>query len=308
MKSVLVLLSSYCGIEYIEEQLDSIYFQNGVKVGVLIRDDGSKDNTLELLEAYKTKHKEFILEIIQGDNIGSTASFSALIKYAYDKYAYSYDYFSFADQDDYWEINKLYEAIMKMEGLDDNEANTYCSNTKIVDSKLRNIEGIRHKKVEISKARALARNIATGCTMVFNRRALELYATRCPQYIKIHDHALFLICSFLGSVIFDEKSYILYRQHGNNQIGGTDSLSNRNKDRLKHKGNLSQHYLERTAQSFLNAFEEFLSKEDIALIKIMADYRKSFINRLKLLFDRRIAKEEFEDNLFFKLKILLGGV
>lgn len=308
MKKVLVLMSTYNGVAYLKDQLDSIRLQKDVHIELLVRDDGSKDNTITLLKRYQADYEDLIVEIIEGNNIGSTASFTELIKYAYHIFIDKYDYFSLADQDDYWLENKLNRAVSMLEELDDTGANTYCSDTKVVDASLKLIEGIRPRKVFLTKERALARNIATGCTMVFNKRALELYAVKCPEYIKIHDHALFLICTFLGTVIYDKESYILYRQHGHNQIGGSDSIFNRTKDRFKQKGNLNEHYLEKTAKSFLESFSDLLSPQDIELIKSMAEYRTSIAKRMKLLFNPAISKEEFEDNLFFKLKVLLGGV
>lgn len=301
-------MSTYNGTDYVVEQLESIRLQKKVIVNILIRDDGSKDETLDVLKEYQTRNPALILEIIAGKNLGSTSSFSELVKYAYVKYSSIFDYYSLADQDDFWLEKKLTKASMELDKLDNSLANTYCSDTKVVDSNLNSLDGIRPRKVQMTKGRALVRNIATGCTMVFNKRALELYATKSPEFIKIHDHALFLICSFMGNVVYDPNSYILYRQHGNNQIGGSDSVSNRFKDRLKHKGDLKKHYIENVAKSFLVAFHDDLSDEDKVLIRKVSDYRKSLLNRVRLLFSRGIAKEEFEDNMFFKIKVLLGGI
>lgn len=162
--------------------------------------------------------------------------------------------------------------------------------------------------IELTKGRALARNIATGCTMVFNKRALELFVTRKTEFIKIHDHAIFLICSFLGNVVYDEEAFILYRQHGHNQVGGMDTFNDRMRDRLSKKGKLNEHLLERTATAFRDAYRDLLSDEDVKLINVMSFYRKSYLNRMRLFFSGKISKERLEENLFFKLKVLMGGV
>lgn len=47
MKKVQVLLSTYNGEKYLKEQLDSIIAQEGVDVHILVRDDGSKDDTIK---------------------------------------------------------------------------------------------------------------------------------------------------------------------------------------------------------------------------------------------------------------------
>ncbi len=308
MRKILILLSTYNGEKYLEEQLTSFLIQRGVIKKLLVRDDGSSDNTLRILKKYKEDCPNVVEEIIKGENIGSTASFCELMHEAYSKYSGQFEYFAFADQDDYWLEDKLGKAVEKLEPLDNSKPNMYCSDKIIVDSKLEAIPGIRPAKVELTKERALARNVATGCTMVFNKRALELFITRKTEYIKIHDHAIFLICSFLGNVVYDEKPYILYRQHGHNQLGGLDTFKNRLADRIKKKGNLNGHLLEKTAKSFLEAYKDLLNEYDLKLINEFVTYRSSLVKRLCLFFSREISKERFEDNFFFKMKVLLGGV
>lgn len=308
MQKILILLSTYNGEKFLKEQLASFLIQGGVEQKVLVRDDGSSDSTITILRKFQSEHPEVVADIIEGKNMGSTISFCELMREAYSKYSSKFDYFAFADQDDYWLEDKLCKAVEKLEPLDNAKPNMYCSDKIIVDSKLEAIPGIRPAKVELTKGRALARNVATGCTMAFNRRALELFVTRKTEFIKIHDHAIFLICSFLGNVIYDENAYIKYRQHGHNQLGGMDTARDRMRDRMKKKGNLSEHLLERTATAFLDTYQDLLSDDDKKLIRLMTEYRRSFFNRIHLFFSSDIAKESFEDNMFFKLKVLIGGV
>lgn len=307
MQKVLILLSTYNGEKYLEEQLSSFLFQREITTRLLVRDDGSSDNTLKILKKFQKEHSETIEDIIEGKNNGSTSSFCELMKLAYTNYSNEYDFYAFADQDDYWMEDKLCQAVRKLEQFDATKPNMYCSDKIIVDSNLNRISGIRPAIVELTKGRALARNIATGCTMVFNLRALELFATSETKFIKIHDYAIFLICSFLGNVFYDQNAYILYRQHGSNQLGGIDTIGARTWDRLRKKGNLNEHFQERTASAFFDTYKDLLSEEDKRLVLIMALYRKNLSCKLKLLFSREISKERLEDNFFFKLKVLLGG-
>lgn len=308
MQKILILLSTYNGEKYLREQLASFLIQRGVESQLLVRDDGSSDSTIAILQKFREDNPEVVVEILKGNNMGSTASFCELMREAYTNYSNEYDFFAFADQDDYWLVDKLWKAVQKLDQLDNSKPNMYCSDKIIVDSHLEAIPGIRPAKVELTKGRALARNIATGCTMVFNKRALELFVIRKTEFIKIHDHAIFLICSFLGNVIYDENAYIKYRQHGNNQLGGMDTFRDRMRDRFKKKGKLNEHLLERTATAFRDTYLDLLSDADKSLINVMSEYRNSFSNRLRLLFSKEIAKESFEDNIFFKMKVLFGGV
>ena len=308
MEKVLVLLSTYNGSKYIKEQLDSIIKQSGVTPRLLVRDDGSSDKTLDILELYRKSNPDLFEDVIHGQNVGSTASFSELMRVAFETYGSQYEFFSFADQDDSWLEEKLNRAVLRLIYLEKSTPNMYCSDKIIVDSNLKRIDGICPPKIELTKGRALARNVATGCTMVFNKRALELFVTHKTGFIKIHDHAIFLICSFLGNVIYDNEAFILYRQHGHNQLGGMDTFKERMRDRFKKKGKLNEHLLERTATAFKDTYLDLLSEEDIKLINVMSFYRTSFSNRMRLFFSKEISKERFEENAFFKLKVLMGGV
>lgn len=309
MEKVLVLLSTYNGEKYLEEQLDSIRTQRGVEVKILVRDDGSKDNTLYMLKKYGIDRRDLFAGVVTGSNVGSNKSFSELVSLGLEAENESFDYFAFADQDDYWKEDKLISAIERLRKLDINIPSLYFSSTTLADQHLGVIDTYHKvKKLDLTKGKALARNPATGCTMVFNRAAAELYKSHMPDYIKVHDHYMFLLCSFMGKVIYDPESHILYRQHGHNQIGGKDDFWGNMKQRLASGGNLKMNYMQHVASSFLKAYEGLLSESDIRLIKKMANYRNSLLNRFKLLFSPEICKEGFEENFFFKLKILMGGV
>ena len=107
MKKVCVLMSTYNGEKYLKEQIDSILKQKGVKVNLLVRDDGSTDNTLSLLEEYK---KKGLLDYCCGSNMKPARSFMELLSIAPDS-----DYYAFSDQDDYWEHDKLFNAVKNTE-------------------------------------------------------------------------------------------------------------------------------------------------------------------------------------------------
>ena len=102
MKSVLVIISTSNGEKNIERQLDSIFAQVGVDIRVLIRDDKSSDNTVEIVSEYARIHPTYRLDIMQGENVGFAKSFWLGLSLSGDA-----DYYAFADQDDVWKPNKL---------------------------------------------------------------------------------------------------------------------------------------------------------------------------------------------------------
>ena len=103
MVTVLVLMSTYNGEAYLTEQVESILKQADVNVKLLVRDDGSTDNTLRILNKYATEEK---LDYITGKNINWMHSFWTLVNMAHGA-----DYYAFADQDDIWFPDKLARAV-----------------------------------------------------------------------------------------------------------------------------------------------------------------------------------------------------
>ena len=303
-ESILVLMSTYNGECYLSDQIESIMNQKYVNVTLLIRDDGSVDDTKNIIHKYIDYYPGRIF-LEAHANIGFAMSFSELLRIAYTKYNH-FSYYAFSDQDDVWDSVKLYSAIQLLQKQTVDIPVTYCSNTTLVDKDL-NFIGYAWKdgKVRISKPSSLIQNFATGCTMVFNKKAVELYVTHLPREIKRHDFLMYQLCIFLGKVIYDHRSYINYRQHGNNQIGRPNfwqRMKIRTQERYK------GHVLEKQNRYFLEAYKDLLSIDDIELLSRVAFYKVNVFSKLGLLFDHRIRYNSVEANTFFILKIMLGYV
>ena len=127
--SVLIMMSTYNGEKYVSEQIESILAQQHVDITLAIRDDGSNDTTLHILNDYAAKHPN--ISVTAGDNIGYAASFWTLLMQADT----SYDYYAFADQDDLWDANKIAAAIFAIKKTD-NPLTLYTSALRVVDENL----------------------------------------------------------------------------------------------------------------------------------------------------------------------------
>lgn len=219
MKKILILLSTYNGEKYIKEQIDSLWGQKGVDVTILVRDDGSEDGTVSILKDYGRKTEK--IKLLRGDNCGSCNSFFKLMQESL-KYIGSYDYYAFCDQDDVWLEDKLLSAVTVLEHYEGIACpKLYMGAYQMVDKSLNLINTpIRTPKHTLPAA--FASNCATGCTMVFNA---ELLAAVAREYnardVLMHDYWTYLVCLVRGGyVYYDSSPYILYRQHGDNVIGG----------------------------------------------------------------------------------------
>ena len=308
LERIVVLMSTYNGEKYIKEQINSILSQKEVDVFLIVRDDGSSDHTIDILDEYKKSSTSF--DYIKGDNCGSTKSFSKLLEYAYQKFNQNVLY-SFADQDDVWLETKLYIASQK---IDKKSAvpMLYCSNLTCVDRNLNYLHYMRKNiKAPYPKYCSLVEPIATGCTMVFNPEAARLYLLKYDTSVRMHDIFMSHIAAFIGDIIYDNQSYILYRQHGNNQIGKRIGFISIAKGKLKSMLSIRyQHLREIDAKTFLEKFREHLNKEDKEIIEVVANYRKSIKIRLSFLLGEkgRKIRRVFSPNIWLYLRIIIGRV
>lgn len=308
LEKIVVLMSTYNGEKYIKEQINSILSQKGVDVFLIVRDDGSSDHTIDILEEYKKNTSSF--EFIKGVNCGSTHSFSKLLEYAYQKFNQNVLY-SFADQDDVWLETKLYVASQIIEKKSTIPM-LYCSNLTCVDQKLNYLHDMRKNiKKPYPKYGSLVEPIATGCTMVFNPEAARIYLLKYDISVRMHDIFMSYIAAFIGDIYYDNQSYILYRQHENNQIGKRIGLISEIKGKFKSLLSIRyQHLREIDAKIFLEKFKEHLNKEDEEIIEIVAYYRKSIKLRLSFLFGEkgRKIRRIFSPNIWLYSRIIIGRV
>ena len=163
---VLVLMSTYNGERYLIEQIDSILAQERVDVHLLVRDDGSKDRTCEILDKYVLSHPN--IEVVKAENVGFIKSFSKLIEMAQNTRIQA-DYFAFSDQDDVWMPHKLKMASDSLSHMDQEKPLLFSSNSMYVDETLNPI-GLFHKEeLYRTKENVMIYPTEQGCSMVFNR-------------------------------------------------------------------------------------------------------------------------------------------
>lgn len=306
MKTVCVLMSTYNGEKFIETQIKSVLAQKDVIVKLLIRDDGSSDRTVPIIQEYVSKHEE--ISFYSDKNLGPAKSFLHLLKSAPKA-----DYYSFCDQDDYWEETKLISAVRKIEEKEGPKSETpvmYHSNLKIVDQELKFIRMAHTKDYSAEKPYAsLVENSVTGCTAVMNYALARIINSKTPEELTMHDAWCNIVCSFLGKKIYDSNAYIQYRQHANNAIGMKKaSLSSNVKTRVKRIKNSAFQPRMVNATQFYKCFRKELGSEQRREVKKMIEYKKSFLNRLKLLFDFKIKAFSLKEDLKYRILILMGEI
>lgn len=291
-EKVQILISTYNGELYIREQLDSLLRQTYQNLEILIRDDGSRDETREILKEYEKKYSN--IRVYCEENVGVTKSFFELLKKS------DADYIAFCDQDDVWleeKIEKAVEMLEKIEG-----PALYCSNKILVDSKLNVIAENNHRKLTPGFENAVVECICTGCTSMMNRSLAENIKEHIPKKAIIHDWWCYLVASYLGKVIFDDNSYIWYRQHGGNVIGASPTLFGTVRAKAeyvkKNKGKLKGQL-----EDFAQLYQQDSEKDE--LVKLLLSSEK-MPSKVKVVFGRTFYRQEKLDNLIARVLFLIN--
>jgi rhamnosyltransferase len=291
-RKVLVLMSTYNGQKYIKEQLDSILHQNNVSVKILVRDDGSSDKTIEILEDYQTKHD---IEIIKGKNLKPAQSFRQLVQLC----EADYDYYGYSDQDDIWHIQKLAAAIEKLEqNKTEIPALWYCGISRKVDGIEMQPSCCRFERATSFETVVKTFSTTNGCTMVFNRQLLFVLKSCSEGKIDMHDswtHAMCLACG--GNVYCDETPYVKYRIHEHQVLGSQKKTIYAALKRFF----AAQGLRSKTIQTMLTS--EYIREMERKYLEEICRYKTSFRIKMKLIAEKTSAMSK-KEHIEFAVKII----
>lgn len=306
MNKVVILMSTYNGEKYLSEQLDSICNQSFTEWILYIRDDGSSDQTVEIINEYCAKDNRILFDE-ENKNIGLVNSFFKLLK------DHDADYYMFCDQDDYWKQDKVELSVNCMEKLDNQLPCLAHTDLEIVDQDLNNLSPRMKEKPYLRSLQQLSFvNNVTGCTIIMNQKLKDavLDNLRDTKNIVVHDWWITLVASFCGNIRFINETTIKYRQHGNNVLG-----SNRKKQFfikkliLKLSGNGG---FTNDISRLLNQLIEFtniytVNKEGNQFLQDVNNIQKSNIfNRIQFLIRYKIVMETNMRSIEFYLLFLFS--
>lgn len=304
MPTCLVLMCTYNGERFLREQIDSILAQRGVEVFIKAADDRSSDGTVQILEEYRSRNANFDY-YVNPVNKNFTYNFIDLLFSVRDT---QYDYFAFCDQDDIWLPDKLAEAIKKIRGIGQAKNGVlYCSNLNVTDAQ-GNLIGMEEDESirKTNRCTYLYENICTGCTMVFDRAFRDQSLKYYPEGIRLHDHWLFLIAVYTAQWVYDVNSYILYRQHVDNQVGSKKNIDESLPAQFVRFVQRSRTDTTQRLQQLLVGYGDEISAADRKNIEIVANYKSKIGCRLKFACYRRFKRRK--RNLRFRIRVLFGKV
>lgn len=276
MANITILLATYNGADYIRQQVDSILKQTYTDFHLILSDDGSGDNTAELLEAYAQKYPDRITHYRSGQRFGcAQAHFMHLLSTFHDT-----PYIMFSDQDDVWHLDKVERTLAKMKQVETDPALPAMVHTdlQVVDDVLQPIAPSFCQLSHLDGSRMalnylVVQNVVTGCTAMLNRALAELGSrTPASEPILMHDWWLAILAAAAGNVGFLNEPTINYRQHGNNSVGAKNTRSfsylwkrfSANDTRNVMIGTAKQ------VEQFLAYYEDILQPEQLTMLRDFA--------------------------------------
>lgn len=216
-----VVLASYNGDKYISEQIDSILNQSHKNIRLYISDDGSVDETVNIINDYVRKDNR--VHLVNRERVGGVIkNFETALKYT------TANYIMLSDQDDFWErdkIEKQLKAIIQEEQNFGNIAILGYTDLALVDEQLHPISQSFYRSAGLNPERNLHycnlswMGSVMGCTIIMNRNALDNAMPFHPHVI-MHDHWLAMKTLTIGHLFYIDEPLIKYRQHSKNVSGG----------------------------------------------------------------------------------------
>ncbi|WP_367353448.1 glycosyltransferase family 2 protein [Achromobacter animicus] len=252
-QNVAILLCTYQGGQYLAEQLDSFASQSHREWSVWVSDDGSQDNTQEVLKSYQQAWGPERLFVRAGPRKGFAANFLSLV--CRDEIAA--DYYAMSDQDDIWHADKLERAVRWLKTVPDDVPALYCTRTELVDEAGGKLGYSPLFTRPPSFKNALVQNVAGGNTMVFNNAARELLKSAGADVkVAAHDWWVYIVVSGCGGQVFyDPIPSLLYRQHAENLIGANTGFG----ARLQRIGKLFKGHLKAWTDQHIVAMRPIIS-------------------------------------------------
>jgi glycosyltransferase involved in cell wall biosynthesis len=220
--AISICMATYNGEQFLRQQLDSIFAQSNQDWQLLIRDDGSDDNTVHIIEDYAGRLPGKIrLVTDNGNRLGASLNFGKLLEYA------DTEYIMFSDQDDVWLPNKIELTLNAMKAAEQvypDKPILIHTDLKVIDSELNTIANSMWSYQKLfpeagdDLSRIMAQNVVTGCTVMMNKKA-KAVSIPVPDEAIMYDWWLALNVCRHGKIIYVSIPSILYRQHSRNRVG-----------------------------------------------------------------------------------------
>ncbi len=293
-----ILMATYQGGRWLDVQLASIFAQDYSNWRLLIRDDGSTDDTRNIIRFWRDRFpdKIHVLDEQSIETLGLVGNFSALMG------VNSSDYTLFADQDDVWYRDKVSRAVAAISAL---EAQHERGRPLLISGDLRMVDqNLRQLQPSVLKYRGMKainrpgisglflENVVYGCTLIANR-PLITRSTPIPKEGLYVDWWLALVATAFGTVENRREVNLDWRRHGTN-TSSLPSLSDtiiglwkplRHRRQFHSKLAVNQAIV----QAFLDRYGDHLSNQDRGAARAFLNLQSlGFAERRYALFRYRL--------------------
>lgn len=296
MKQVNVLISTYNGEKYIEEQLNSILKQSYSNIKIYVRDDGSDDETYNIINRLNENNQ---IVIIKGTNVGYGSSFMQLLEIAKEG-----DYWAFCDQDDVWDTKKIENAVNRLEQMDEKKANMYFHNFELTDEQLNKTDVYRNKIKGYSFQMAITECLHMGFATVINKELRRLMLLGDVSKLRSHDWWAELIVMEFGNIYTDD--YIGAKHRRIESSVSSNALQSRIRwfiGALKGKSEIGN-----ITNQFMETFGKEMNQKNRKILNWFVFERYSFIKSLKKCFYIKRWRTSFASELTVRFLMLVGKI
>ena len=275
MSTVAIIMTTYNGEKFVGEQIDSILGSTYQDFELFIYDDGSKDNTMSILQEYEGRYPGKVHAYQNERNMGVTSNFLHALNRT------TTDYVMLCDQDDVWKNYKIAITLKRLRHMEAQLGKdiplAVFTDAMVVDGELNLRKDsffcsghLNPHKTDL--AHLLMENKLIGCTVMVNAALRKiLQSNHLPKSARYHDWWLGLIAASFGKIGFINDRTLLYRQHGGNVVGDRGFISyvkSRVTSIAKQREALLA--LEHQAEEFLHLYESMLSPENKEIIQRFA--------------------------------------
>lgn len=214
-----VMMATYNGEKYLGKQLASLENQTFSNWDLYVSDDGSTDQTMNILLSFQKKDNRLKKIIV---NTGTHGAFNNYfnVMYFVKKLNKKYDYYFYCDQDDIWRENKMQIEIDHINKNNDVPYLCY-SNLELIDSKGKKLCRTMNDETDIVLKNPynifFSYRYIWGTTMAHNLKLWEKMIILPNKGLNIsHDNFVGKTAAILGRIEYIDLPLVLYRRHGNN--------------------------------------------------------------------------------------------
>ena len=300
-----IILSAYNGSSYIREQIDSVLGSDQKDIRLFVFDDVSSDDTTEIVREFEQAEPGRVFLIKNAYNKGFCRNFIEGLEYVTAKYPA--DYYAFCDQDDVWFGDRPTICLENMKRAEDEVGRVVpvmlFTDAVLTDEKMCRLDNnfFKESRLNVNRldlASELMENKCIGCTSFMNH-ALASMITGFDRRIRYHDWWAALTAAAFGKLIYVDRPTVMYRQHGNNQVGQTgfcEYISSRADNIRDTRRRITQTIAQ--ASAFHKQYSNLMSDENRRIVReFIALGRVGPIERRRLIIKNRFYKSGLLRNL-----------